>query len=147
MKRTFSAVTVVAMSMAISAAAAVAGQDTIPQLERRGMGDVKSVTLSGCVARGTEADSYTLAETKDAAAPASEATPRPPVALSGTDVDMSKHVGHSVAVTGSYAIPTAAPVPGATDKPATVPATAPDDEKKAPRAFTVKSLKMIASSC
>ena len=46
MKRTFSTVAVVAMSMAVSAAAAGVGQEKIPELPRRGMTDVESLTLT-----------------------------------------------------------------------------------------------------
>jgi DNA-binding transcriptional regulator LsrR (DeoR family) len=120
MKRTFS-VMAVAVSMAVGATAAGAVQERIPELPRPGAADVKSITLTGCVERGTEIESYTLTEAKEGATTASNVTPRLPLAISSTDVDISKHVGHSVSVTGSYA--------------------------KAPRNFTVKSLKMLASSC
>lgn len=146
MKRTFSAIAVVAMSMAVSAVAAGASQDKIPELQRPDATDVKSVTLTGCVARGTAPDSYTLTESREGAAAASEAAPRLPVALTGTDVDFSKHVGHSVSVTGSYANAEAAVGTAGTDKPSPAP-TATESDKKAPRTFTVKSLKMVASSC
>ena len=152
MKRTFSAVAAIAMSMAFSAPAAVAAQDKIPELQRQGMADAKSVTLNGCVARGTATDSYTLTEKKDATAPAAtDATTPVPVKLAGTDVDISKHVGHSVSVTGSYAdakVATDTPTGTAgTEKPAAAPTAAPEGDTKAARTFTVKSLKMVASTC
>jgi hypothetical protein len=46
--------------------------------------------------------------------------------LTGKAVDLSKHVGHKVTVTGS---------------------AGPDAMEKGMSAFTVKSLKMVASSC
>jgi hypothetical protein len=148
MKRTVSAVAAIAMSMALSTAATGVGQDKIPELQRQGIADAKSVTLNGCVARGSATDSYTLAETKDATAPAAtNATAPVPVKLSGTDVDLSKHVGHSVSVTGSYA---QAPVPtgtAGTEKPVPAPTAAAEGDTKAARTFTVKSLKMVASTC
>ncbi len=149
MKRTISAVAVIAMSMAVSAAAAGVGQDKIPELQRQGMADAKSVTLNGCVARGTAVDSYTLTEkAKDATAPAAtDATPPVPVKLSGTDVDMSKHVGHSVSVTGSYALAPVATGTTGTEKPVPAPTVAAEGDTKAARTFTVKSLKMVASTC
>jgi hypothetical protein len=152
MKRTLSAVAAIAMSMAFSASAAGVGQDKIPQLQQPGIVDAKSVTLNGCVARGTATDSYTLTEKKDATAPAAtDAAPVVPVKLAGTDVDMSKHVGHSVSVTGSYApaaVATATPTGTAgTEKPAPAPTVAPEGDTKAARTFTVKSLKMVASTC
>ena len=159
MKRTFSAVAAIAMSMAFSAPAAVAGQDKIPALQPHGTTDAKSVTLNGCVARGTATDSYTLTEKtekKDATAPsatpsATDATQSVPVKLAGTDVDMSKHVCHSVSVTGWYADAKAAthtPTGTAgTEKPAAAPTAAAEGDTKAARTFTVKSLKMVASTC
>lgn len=151
MKRTFSAVAVVAMSMAVSASVAGVSQDKIPELQRQGMTDVKSITLTGCVARGTATDSYTLAETadkKDTATPsATDATPPPLVILSGTDVDMSKHVGHNVSVTGSYANQEVATGTVGREQPAPAPAATANVDKTTPRTFTVKSLKMVASTC
>ena len=150
MKRTFSAVAVVAMSMAVSASVAGVSQDKIPELQRQGMTDVKSGTLTGCVARATPTDSYTLEETKDtkdAATPATDATPRLTVTLAGTDVDLSKHVGHRVSVTGSYANAEAATGTAGAEKPVPAPAASADGDTKPPKTFTVKSLKMVASSC
>jgi hypothetical protein len=147
MKRIFSTVAVVAMSMAVSAAAAGVSQERTPEVPKQGAADVKSVTLTGCVARGTGADSYTLTEAKDGAATASDATPRLRVALSGTEVDLSKHVGHSVSVTGSYANAEVATGTVGAEKPAPAPAATTEYDKKALRSFTVKSLKMVASSC
>ena len=147
MTRTFSTVAVVAMSMALSATAAGGSQDKIPQLPRRDMTDMKSTTLTGCVARGTAPDTYTLTETQEGAAAPTDATPRLAVALSSTDVDLGKHVGHSVSVTGLYAradVPTAT---AGTEKPSPAPTAAIEDDKITPRAFAVKSLKMVAASC
>jgi hypothetical protein len=98
------------------------------------------------VARGTAADTYTLAEVKkDATAAPATAAPAELVVLTGTDVDMSKHVGHSVAVTGTYASTNVPTGTSGTEKPA-APATT-EDTKKAAKTFTVKSLKMVAPSC
>jgi hypothetical protein len=68
----------------------------------------------------------------------------PLVALTGTEVDLSKHVGHSVTLTGSFASPTAAIGTSGTEKPATPAAT---EDKKAAKTFTVKSLKMVSPTC
>jgi hypothetical protein len=147
MKRTFSAVAMVAVSMAVSATAAGASQERLPELPRRGVTDVKSITLTGCIERGAEIESYTLREAKESATTTSNATPRPPVALSSTDVDMSKHVGHSVSVTGSYAEAEIATGTAVTEKPAPAPTAITEGDAKTLRTFTVKSLKMLASSC
>jgi hypothetical protein len=98
------------------------------------------------VARGTAADTFILAEVKKGAPVAADAsTPAPLVALTGTEVDLSKHVGHSVTLTGSYASPTAAIGTSGTEKPATPAAT--EDSRKAAKTFTVKSLKMVSPTC
>jgi hypothetical protein len=144
MKLTVSTVALVALAMAVSVSAAGVSQDR-PEAQKPGAMDASGITLSGCVARGTATDSYTLAEVKkDAtAAPATATAPAELVALTGTDVDLSKHVGHSVTVTGSFA--SGATGTSGTAKPA-APATT-EDTKKAAKTFTVKSLKMVAPSC
>jgi hypothetical protein len=147
MKRTLSAVAMVAVAMAVSAAAAGASQERIPELPRPSVTDVKSITLTGCIKRGTEIESYTLTEAKEDATTTSNATPRPAVVLSSTDVDISKHVGHSVSVTGSYAKAEIATGTSGTEKPAPAPTAITEGDGKTPRTFTVKSLKMLASSC
>ena len=132
----------VALSMAVAGAA----QDRLPYLQREGAAAAPAPTLSGCVARGTEAGTYTLSTAKKDATTPPDADQPLTVALTGTDVDLAPHVGHTVTVTGSYAAamePTGATGTAGTEKPA--PATG--DAAKKLRAFTVKSLKMIAPSC
>ena len=145
MKLTISTVALVALATAVSAATAGVSQDRIPDAQRPGAIDAPGITLTGCVARGTATDTYTLAEKKDATAAPATAAPAELVALTGTDVDLSKHVGHSVTVTGSYAGTHGATGTSGTEKPA-APATT-EDTKKAAKTFTVKSLKMVAPSC
>lgn len=150
MNKTISTVAVMAISMAVSVAAVGISQERIPDVQRPRATDATSITLTGCVARGTASDSYTLTEEKKAAAAAPDAAPAPGaapsselVALSSTEVDMSKHVGHKVAITGSYKDADA--VVGTTG--AEKPAASPETDKKTAKIFTVKSLKMIAASC
>jgi hypothetical protein len=146
MKKTISTVAVVAISMAVSAAAAGASQDRIPELQRPGAMNAPSITLTGCVARGTANDSYTLAEENKARAAAPEAAKASMlVALSGTEVDMSKHVGHKVAITGSYT-PTDG-IAGTTGSEKPAASATLDNSTKSAKTFTVKSLKMVAASC
>jgi hypothetical protein len=147
MKRTLSAVAMVVVSMAVSAIAVGASQERIPELPRPDVSDVKSITLTGCIERGTEIESYTLREAKEGVTTTSNATPRPPVALSSTDVDLSKHVGHSVSVTGSYANTEIATGAAGTERPVPAATATIKGDGKTPRTFTVKSLKMLASSC
>jgi hypothetical protein len=111
------------------------------------MTDVKSITLTGCVERATETDRYTLREAKEGATTPSDATPRLPVALSSTDVNFSKHVGHSVSVTGSYLVAEIATGTAGTEKPVPAPTATPEGNGKTARTFSVASLKMLADSC
>ena len=148
MKLTISTVALVALATAVSAATAGVSQDRIPDAQRPGAIEAPASTLTGCVARGTATDTYTLAEAKkDATAAPATATAAPAelVALTGTDVDLSKHVGHSVTVTGSYTGTDGATGTSGTEKPA-APATT-EDTKKAAKTFTVKSLKMVSPTC
>ena len=108
--------------------------------------DAPGTTITGCVARGTAPATYTLAEVKKGAPAAAETTaPAALVILTGTEVDLSKHVGHSVALTGSYANATETVGTAGTEKPAAPAAT--EDSKKAAKTFTVKSLKMVSPTC
>ena len=144
---TISTVALVALAATVSAATAGVSQDRIPDAQRPGAIDAPGTTLTGCVARGTATDTYTLAEAKkDATAAPATAAPAELVALAGTDVDLSKHVGHSVTVTGSYTGTDGATGTSGTEKPAAAPATT-EDTKKPAKTFTVKSLKMVAPSC
>ena len=146
MKLTISTVALVALA-AVSAAAAGVSQDKIPAAQRPATMEATGMTITGCVARGTAADTFTLAEKKDAPAAADAAAPAALVALTGTEVDLSKHVGHSVALTGSYASPNAAVGTSGTEKPATPATPAATEDKKAAKTFTVKSLKMVSPTC
>lgn len=150
MKRTFSAVAVVALAMAVSAGAAVSSQEKIPPAQKPSATapDDKSVTITGCVTKGVEPGSFILTQA-DVVALAG-ATPRKPLVLSllGTEADITKHVGHSVTVTGSYPTPAVATGTAGTEKPAPAPAIAAEaDAKPTARAFTVKTITMVASSC
>jgi len=136
------ALTVVALSVAVSGAT----QD-LPLIQREG---AASPTLSGCVARGTAAGSYTLSSGAKKDAPPPKAGDQPlTVALTGADVDLAPHVGHTVSVTGTYEFamgPAGTPV-GTTGTPAPAPGpTAATAAKELP-SFTVKSMKMVAPSC
>ena len=144
MKLNLSTVALVALAAMVSAAAAGASQDK-PDAQKPATMDAPGMTLTGCVARGTAPDTFTLAEKKGAPA-ADASTPAPLVTLTGTEVDLSKHVGHSVTLTGSFASPSAAIGTTGTEKPAT-PAAPEDSKKTAAKTFTVKSLKMVSPTC
>jgi hypothetical protein len=137
----------VVMSMAFGAAVAGVSQDRIPELTREGRTDPASATLTGCVARGMTTGTYTLTNAaKEGEAIAKDALQRLTVGLSSSDVDVSKHVGHKVSVTGSYARFEFVMGTAGTEKPAAADAIA-DGDRKTTRTFAVKSLKMIADSC
>ena len=152
MKLTISTVALVALAV-VGVAAAGVTQDRIPDAQRPATMDAEGTTITGCVARGTAAGTFTVAEGKSGA-PAAGADASAAVAivvLAGSDVDLSKHVGHNVALTGSYASPDAIVGTSGTEKPATTatPGTsaATEASKKAAKTFTVKSLKMVSPTC
>lgn len=110
-------------------------------------------TYSGCI-EATGAGKFTLAHAvAETGSMAAESTKEPAMkknekamdtmkkdgmmsttlALSSTAVDLSKHVGHKVSVTGSLAPKMASMGKGATEIE--------------PAAFTVKSLKTVSESC
>jgi len=147
MKRCYSALAVVGMAMTVSAAAGGVAQDRIPALQRDAPILPSNVTLTGCVARGTEPGTYTLTNiTKAGDGLAKDAASSMTVVLSGTDVDLSKHLDHTVAVTGPQAPEVRAVATTGAAKP-TTPDARKEDDKKAIPSFTVTSLKMIAGSC
>jgi hypothetical protein len=156
----------VAMVAGLSTYAPVteSGQEQIPYLPTPQPIAAQSATVSGCVAQGTVADTYVLTgvvRDVEPTAPATTPVPMAPVPvvkegsksatllLTGSDVDMSKHVGHKVSVTGTDTAAADRPIgtSGSTDaKPGTDSATAKADAK-VPAGFAVKSLKMISGSC
>jgi hypothetical protein len=145
MKTSCSVIAVGAMLMAFGATAAGGSQEKIPELQKP-LPDAKSETLTGCVARGMATDTYTLTNiTKEGEATAKDATPRLTVLLSASDIDVSKHVGHKVSVTGSLASDARPVGTAGTEKPAATGGVT--EGEKAPQTFTVKSLKMVADSC
>ena len=146
MKLTISTVALVALAAMVSVATTGASQDKLPDAQRPAATMDAGTMLTGCVARGTAADTFTLAEAKKGAPVAADAsTPAPLVTLAGTEVDLSKHVGHSVTVTGSYASTTAVVGTSGAEKPAAPAAI--EDSKKTAKTFTVKSLKMVSATC
>ena len=149
MKLTISTVALAALAATLGVTAAGASQDRMPDAQRPTATMAAAGTkLTGCVARGSATNTFTLAEAKKdapaAAAAADASTPAALVTLAGTEVDLSKHVGHSVTLTGSYATDATVGTSG-TEKPAVPAATG--DSKKAAKTFTVKSLEMVSTSC
>jgi hypothetical protein len=135
-------IAIVAMSMGIRAQSG----GTMAKDDKMGKMDGPTKTYTGCVEAGSEAGAFTLthvmaadhmgkgAMQKDTMkndamgkdAMAHDTTMPTTLTLTGKSVDLSKHVGHKVTVTGS---------------------AGQDAMEKGMSAFTVKSLKMVASSC
>ena len=133
----------IAMCMAFSSVAlAGVGQEKIPELQR----DVDSATFRGCVARDSAAlDSYQLTNVTKDGSLILEVSTRLSVRLSTIDVDLAKHVGHRVSVTGLYS-----PRGRAADASSLQPAVSGvegNGENGALPTLKVKSLTMIADSC
>jgi hypothetical protein len=136
----------VALSVGVQAqsGSGMAQDDKMGKMEKMEKMDGKTRTYTGCLAAGTEAGTFTLthaiagdhmgadamkndAMKGDAMKPA--AMTNDTLALSSKSVDLGKHVGHKVAVTGS----------SGADKM--------DANGKSMSAFSVKSLKMVSASC
>jgi hypothetical protein len=144
MKTICLAITMAAMTIGLSAPARGVSQDKIPELQRPRPDFAMSTTVTGCVAQGTTTDTYVLTNvTRDVEGTAKAATKPVTLVLSGSDVDVGKHVGHRVSVTGWDITGNRATGAG---KPATE-AIVKETGAKLSGVFTVKSLKMISASC
>ncbi|HEY7448772.1 MAG TPA: hypothetical protein VH702_11525 [Vicinamibacterales bacterium] len=100
----------------------------------------KTQTITGCVEKGSGADSFVLAESSAAAAPAPGAKPgEKPAGTTGATKsyalmakpteDLSKHVNHKIEVTGTVSA---------------APSAAPGSPKEV---LNVQSIKMVAATC
>jgi hypothetical protein len=101
------------------------------------------------VGRGTNSETYVLTNvTRDGEAAVKPASETETLLLSGSDIDISTHVGHQVSVTGMHtALDQAIGTTGAASvKPATE-STLSTTGAKVPAGFTVQSLKMISATC
>jgi opacity protein-like surface antigen len=141
---TRSLVAVAVVSMTLSSAAADAGQEKIPYLQKPAPTDSTS-TFSGCVTRGAAAGTHTLTNVTRDGDVAKDSLQGKAVVLSGTDVDFSNHVGHRVSVTGSFV--SQPPATGTTGTNPTAPANTKDSDVKTTGTLTVKSLIMLSDSC
>jgi hypothetical protein len=141
------AVIAAAVMMGLSGGAAKGNQDTIPQIPTARSTAAKSVTVTGCVGRGTTPDSYVLTNvTQEGHATVNDARKPETLLLSAEDIDISKHVGHLVSVTGMHAATNRAPT-GATDVTPATESTMTKAAAKLPIGFAVTSLKMISGTC
>jgi hypothetical protein len=161
MKRVFAST-----CFAILCAAGVAAQ-TQPGDQRKASdpakAEQKTVTITGCLREGETPNSFVLANVKadEAGAKTTPSPSTPPstppsapaagtsggmgsaeVRLIGapTSVDLSKHVGHTVAITGSWASASKASKPTGTSGTAGAAASAV-------KSFNVKSMKHQSETC
>jgi pentapeptide MXKDX repeat protein len=144
-----------AMVMAAALSVAISAQSggTMAKGDKMDKMEMKDATYTGCIEAGTAAGTFMLthvsgdhmgkdAMKKDTMAKdgmGKDAMASANLTLTGSSVDLSKHVGHKVSVTGSAAH-------GKMDGMGK-DAMAKDGMTKDAPAFTVKSLKMIAASC
>lgn len=116
------------------------------------MKGMKDSTYTGCLETGAAAGTFTLthvtedhmgkAMMKDSKAKGAmsgeqmehDSMAPATLSLTGTKVDLQKHLGHKVAVSGSMS-------------PDAMHSTEKDSMKASPSVFSVNSLKMIAASC
>jgi hypothetical protein len=151
MKRMMSSVAVLVAAVS-SVGVAAQSNGTMGKSDKMTEMEMKNATYTGCVEAGSEPGSFTLTHlaaddhmgkdamkkdtmkkdtmavdsmAKDAMAPMA-------LTVTGSSVDLSKHLGHKVSVTGS-------PAHGKMD--------AMGKDTMGASAFTVKSLKMVAASC
>ena len=141
----------VAAALSVGAAAQASGTmakgDTMDKME------MKDATYTGCIEAGTAAGTFRLthiaadAMGKDAMKTdtmkkdpmANDTMPPTALTLASSSVDLSKHLGHKVAITGSAAHGTMDAMGKDT--------MSKDAMTKDGSAFAVKSLKMVAASC
>ena len=149
----------VLVAAVLSVGAAAQSSGTMGKGDKMDKMEMKDATYTGCVETGSEPGSFTLTHlaaddhigkdamkkdtigndtmkkdtmakdsmSKDAMAPMV-------LSVTGSSVDLGKHLGHTVSVTGS-------PAHGKMDS------MGKDTMDKGASAFTVKSLKMVAATC
>jgi hypothetical protein len=117
-----------------------APQKPAEQSAAKPQSDAKTLTITGCVEKGTGTDSFVLEEASAASAPAPGAKPgEKPAGTTGATKsyalmakpgeDLSKHVNHKIEVTGIVAA---------------APSSAPGSPKEV---LNVQSIKMVATTC
>jgi hypothetical protein len=115
----------------------------------------KTVTITGCVKEGDTPNSFVLSNVDPSSLPGAAGatgttgTPSAPAGSSATatvqlsssaDIDLKKHVGHKVEISGSIAKPEAGAA-GTAGTPSD-----PKDKSMAPK-LTVRSVKHVSESC
>jgi hypothetical protein len=140
----------------VSAATVGAQQYPAPKADDKMAKDAKDLTVTGCVAAGTEPNSFILttkAASADAAAPAPTTPPADAAAAANTVTyrldspeKVKAHLGHQVEVTGrlddkkATDTTAAAPAPDATQPAGT-------SGKQPSLKLNVKAVKMLSATC
>ena len=133
---------------AVLPVAAGAQSGTMAKGDKMDKMEMKDATYTGCIAAGTAAGAFVLTHAiddhmgKDAMKKntmAKNTMAATTMALTSASVDLGKHLGHKVSVTGTAAH-------GKMDAMGK-DTMAKDAMAKDGPAFTVKSLKMVAASC
>jgi hypothetical protein len=120
-----------------------APQKPAEQSAAKPQSDAKTLTITGCVEKGTGTDSFVLQEASAAAAPAPGAKPgEKPAGTTGAtksyalmakpSEDLSKHVNHKIEVTGIVSA---------------APSSAPAGPGQPKEVLNVQSIKMVATTC
>jgi hypothetical protein len=147
------------LGVLVLASAAVVGaqQYPAPKADDKMAKDPKDLTVTGCVAAGTEPNTFILtakAASTDAAAPAAPATPPAGATTAATPVTyrldspekVKAHLGHQVEVTGKLDDTKAADAKEAAPAPDAA-ATAGTSGKQPSLKLKVKDVKMLSASC
>jgi len=147
------------LGVLVLASAAVVGaqQYPAPKADDKMAKDPKDLTVTGCVAAGTEPNTFILtakAASTDAAAPAAPATPPAAATAAATPVTyrldspekVKAHLGHQVEVTGKLDDTKAADAKEAAPAPDAA-ATAGTSGKQPSLKLKVKDVKMLSASC
>jgi hypothetical protein len=151
MKRSSSKIAILVVTVLSVGVGAQTG-GTMAREHMAGKMDMKAAAYTGCIEAGSAPGTFTLThvvedhmgkgmmkDSKDKPAMSGEhmehdAMVPTMLSLTGTGVDLRKHLGHKVTVTGSLS-------EGSTS------AMEKDTMKAAPSTFSVTSLKLIAASC
>jgi hypothetical protein len=147
------------LGVLVFASAAVVGaqQYPAPKADDKMAKDPKDLTVTGCIAAGTEPNTFILtakAASTDAAAPAAPTTPPAAATAAPTPVTyrldspekIKAHLGHQVEVTGKLDDTKAADAKEAAPAPDAA-ATAGTSGKQPSLKLKVKDVKMLSASC
>ena len=146
------------LGVLVLASAAVVGaqQYPAPKADDKMAKDAKDLTVTGCIAAGTEPNTFILtakAASTDAAAPAAPTTPPAGATAGASPVTyrldspekVKAHLGHQVEVTGKLDETKATDAKEATPAPEAAPAGT--SGKQPSLKLKVKEVKMLSGTC